>query len=408
VTRHHSGPLPTVEGGVTAARGFKAAGTHCGIKKVGKDLALIFSERPATTAAVFTTNRTLAEPLVVDKLQLKKTHLCSAVVVNSGNANACTGRRGIHDAWATIAEAARTLRLPPGQVLVSSTGVIGKPLPIAKLKTGVRKAAKHLRINGHLDAAQAILTTDTYPKEIAVQFQIGSKTVTIGGMAKGSGMIAPNMATMLAFITTDALVPHAVLQKALKTAVSKTFNRISVDGDTSTNDMVLLLANWVAGNRPIREGTPSCGIFYRGLEQVLSTLAKMIARDGEGATKLIEVVVKGATKEEDATQAARAIANSNLVKTAIHGADANWGRILAAVGYSGISFSPEKVEISFDHLPILQRNFKANFSEKKARAALSNEHVNITVDLNVGKKSATFWTCDLSREYVSINAHYRT
>jgi glutamate N-acetyltransferase/amino-acid N-acetyltransferase len=359
-------------------------------------------------AAVFTTNRTVAEPLVVDKVQLKKTHLCSVVVANSGNANACTGKRGIEDAWNTIAAAARALRLPPGQVLVSSTGVIGKALPIAKVKTGIRMAAKHLSINGNLDAAQAILTTDTYPKEIAVRFQIGSKTVTIGGMAKGSGMIAPNMATMLAFITTDALVSHTVLQKALKAAVSKTFNRISVDGDTSTNDMVLLLANGVAGNRPIREGTPSYRIFYRGLEQVLSELAKMIARDGEGATKLIEVVVKGAVKEEDATQAARAIANSNLVKTAIHGADANWGRILAAVGYSGIAFSPEKVEISFDHLPILHRNFKAKFSEKKARAALSNKHVNITVDLNIGKKSATFWTCDLSREYVSINAHYRT
>jgi glutamate N-acetyltransferase/amino-acid N-acetyltransferase len=408
VTQHHSRPLPTVQGGVTAAQGFKAAGTYCGIKKAGKDLALILSESPATVAAVFTTNRTVAEPLVVDKVQLKKTHLCSVVVANSGNANACTGKRGIEDAWNTIAAAARALRLPPGQVLVSSTGVIGKALPIAKVKTGIRMAAKHLSINGNLDAAQAILTTDTHPKEIAVRFQIGSKTVTIGGMAKGSGMIAPNMATMLAFITTDALVSHTVLQKALKAAVSKTFNRISVDGDTSTNDMVLLLANGVAGNRPIREGTPSYRIFYRGLEQVLSELAKMIARDGEGATKLIEVVVKGAVKEEDATQAARAIANSNLVKTAIHGADANWGRILAAVGYSGIAFSPEKVEISFDHLPILQRNFKAKFSEKKARAALSNKHVNITVDLNIGKKSATFWTCDLSREYVSINAHYRT
>jgi glutamate N-acetyltransferase/amino-acid N-acetyltransferase len=408
VNQYLSAPLPTVQGGVTGAQGFKAAGTHCGIKKAGKDLALILSESPATVAAVFTTNRTVAEPLVVDKFQLKKTHLCSTVVVNSGNANACTGSRGIKDAWTTIDVAARTLKLPPSHVLVSSTGVIGKPLPIAKLKTGIRKAAKHLRINGHLDAAQAILTTDTYPKEIAVRFQIGQKTVTIGGMAKGSGMIAPNMATMLAFITTDASVPHAVLQKALKTAVSRTFNRISVDGDTSTNDMVLLLANGVVGNRPIREGTPSYGIFYIGLEQVLSALAKMIARDGEGATKLIEVVVKGAMKEEDAAQAARAIANSNLVKTAVHGADANWGRILAAVGYSGISFSPEKVEISFDHLSILQRNFKANFSEKKAHAALSNEHVNITVDLNIGKKSATFWTCDLSREYVSINAHYRT
>jgi glutamate N-acetyltransferase/amino-acid N-acetyltransferase len=408
VTNLLSKYFPTVRGGIAAAKGFQAAGLHCGIKKGKKDLAVIFSELPATVAAVFTTNRTLAEPLIVDKLQLKSNHTCSAVVINSGNANACTGRRGLEDAWTTIKEAARTLKLPSKHVLVSSTGVIGKTLPIGRLKAGIRVAAKHLSQDGHSEAAEAILTTDRHPKESAVRFRIGSKTVTIGGMAKGSGMIAPNMATMLAFVTTDAVISHTLLQRALQKAVAGTFNRITVDGDTSTNDMVLLLANGLAKNLPIRTLGPTYEKFYAGLEHVLATLAKMIAQDGEGATKLIEVVVTGAKREGDAVLAARAIANSNLVKTAVHGADANWGRIIAAVGYSGIAFTPERVEISFDHLPILQKNFKATFSEEKARAALSKKHVNITVDLNLGKKSATYWTCDLSREYVSINASYRT
>ncbi|MEK6570568.1 MAG: bifunctional glutamate N-acetyltransferase/amino-acid acetyltransferase ArgJ [Bacteroidota bacterium] len=400
--------FPTVDGGITAAQGFQAAGIHCGIKKVKKDLAIIFSEHPATVAAVFTTNRTLAEPLKVDKLQLRRSRFCSAVIVNSGNANACTGSRGLRDAWTTIEEAARVLNIPPKRALVSSTGVIGKLLPIAKVKAGIRTAATHLGRHGHADAAQAILTTDTFTKEYAVKFKAGSKTITVGGMAKGSGMIAPNMATMLAFVSSDVVISASFLQKALTKAVDKSFNRITVDGDTSTNDMVLLLANGLAKNPPMKKDSAIYRRFCAALKQVLAALAKMIARDGEGATKLIEVVVTGAREEEDAIRAARAIANSNLVKTAVHGADANWGRILAAVGYSGISFAPEKVEISFDHLPILKRNFRAQFSEKKARAALSNGNVNITVDLNLGKKSATFWTCDLSREYVSINASYRS
>ena len=400
--------FPTIEAGIAAARGFQAAGVHCGIKKAKKDLAVIFSERPATVAAVFTTNRTLAEPLVVDKLQLKRSRFCSLVVINSGNANACTGRQGLRDAWTTIKEVAKVVNIPEKHVLVSSTGVIGKKLPMTKMKAGIHSAAKHLSPQGHAEAAQAILTTDTYTKEYAVNFRLGTKTVTVGGMAKGSGMIAPNMATMLAFVSTDAVISSFLLQKALTTAVNKSFNRITVDGDTSTNDMVLLFANGLAGNPPMKEGATAFGRFSAALEQVLAALAKMIARDGEGATKLVEVVVNGARQEKDAIQAARAIANSNLVKTAIHGADANWGRILAAVGYSGIDFEPEKVEISFDHVPILKRNFRANFSEARARAALSNENVNITVDLNLGRKSATFWTCDFSKEYVSINANYRS
>ena len=307
-----------------------------------------------------------------------------------------------------VKETAKILKTPPEQVLVASTGVIGKYLPMIKVKSGIKTAAKMLARENLSNAAQAILTTDTYPKECAVNLNLGEKGVTIGGMAKGSGMIAPNMATMLAFVTTDAAISPPLLQKALTQAVNKSFNRITVDGDTSTNDMVLLLANGLAKNGELREGSGDFRKFYAALEHVLIVLAKMVARDGEGATKLIEVVVNSARTEEDATQAARAIANSNLVKTAVHGADANWGRIIAAVGYSGIDFTPENVEISFDHLPILKKNFQAKFSEEKAHAALSNEHVNITVDLNLGKKSATFWTCDLSKEYISINASYRT
>ena len=406
---HHQKFTPA-EGGAAAPRGFYAAGVHCGIKKVKKDLALIFSEQPAAVAAVFTTNRTLAAPLIVDKLQLKKSRTCSAVVVNSGNANACTGKRGLQDAWTMIKQGAKVLKVSPDHVLASSTGVIGKLLPMGKVQAGIRAAAKLLSRRSHIDAAHAILTTDTFPKEYAVAFNIGSTAVTVGGMAKGSGMIAPRLigATMLAFISTDVAISSRLLQSALTSAVNKSFNRISVDGDTSTNDMVLLMANGLAKNRLMKENTLDYRRFCAALDHVLIVLAKMVARDGEGATKLIEVVVTGAQKENEAVQAARAIANSNLVKTAVHGADANWGRILAAVGYSGITFVPEKVEISFDHLPILKRNFQANFSEQKARAALSNEHVNITVDLNLGNKSATFWTCDLSKEYVSINASYRT
>jgi glutamate N-acetyltransferase/amino-acid N-acetyltransferase len=406
--KHRESSFPVVPGGITAAKGFRAVGIHCGIKKKKKDLALIHTERPATVAAVFTTNRTLAEPLRVDKKQLQRSRLCSAVVVNSGNANACTGKRGSEDAWAMIKETARVLQLPEKQVLVSSTGVIGQPLPIRKVKAGIRSAARLLSNHGHLSAAEAIMTTDTFRKEYAVQFTIGTRTVTLGGMAKGSGMIAPNMATMLAFVSTDAAISPPLLQNALKRAVDKSFNRISVDGDTSTSDMVVLLANAFAGNTPLTRDGSGYRRFCSALEHVLGTLAKLIARDGEGATKLIEVVVTGARTDADAVRAARTIANSNLVKTAVHGSDANWGRILAAVGYSGISFAPEKVEISFDHLPILKKNFRAKFSEEKAREALSREEVNITVDLHVGGKTATFWTCDLTKDYVSINAHYRT
>lgn len=403
-----SNGIEECSGGVTAAQGFAAGGLYCGIRKPKKDLAIIRSVSPAAVAGVFTLNKTQAAPVLVDKIQIGKSRLCSAIVVNSSNANACTGESGMNDAWQMINTTAAALGLPQEQVLVSSTGVIGQYLPMDKITAGIRELAPNISRTGNKDAAEAILTTDTFSKECAVRFAVGSSLVTIGGMAKGSGMIAPNMATMLAFITTDAVVKPGALQKALRTANEHSFNRITVDGDMSTNDMVLVLANGTAKNEEIRENTQSFKLFSSALEYVLVKLAKMIARDGEGATKLVEVVVDGARTEEEAVQAARSVANSNLVKTAIHGADANWGRIICAVGYSGIEFNPENVEITFNDVPALKRKYQIVLDEQKAKAALSQENVTVTVHLNQGQASARFWTCDLTKEYIEINASYRT
>jgi glutamate N-acetyltransferase / amino-acid N-acetyltransferase len=395
-------------GGITAAQGFVAGGLYCGIRRVKKDIAIIQSLTPARTAGVFTLNKVVAAPLQVDKLQLQKSSICSALVVNSGNANACTGERGLNDAWDMVNTTADALNIPRDQVLVSSTGVIGQYMPMEKVTAGIRELAGILSIEGHTDAAEAIMTTDTFPKETAVKVKIGSSVITLGGTAKGSGMIAPNMATMLAFVTTDAAISTPALQRALKSANDRSFNCLTVDGDTSTNDMVLVLANGKAGNPEIREETGEYVLFQQALEYVLVKLAKMIARDGEGATKTIEVVVGGAKNEAEATQAARAIANSNLVKTAIHGADANWGRILCAVGYSGIEFDPAKVEIAFNALPVLQPNYTIVLDEAQAKDVLSRDSVVIRVDLHQGSALARFYTCDLTKEYIHINASYRT
>lgn len=395
--------------GVTGPKGFQAAGVHCGVKKVKKDLALVHSLAPANVAAVFTTSKVQAAPVIVDKLQLKRSSTFRAVVVNSGNANACTGEPGLNDAWTMARVAASALKIREEEVLVSSTGVIGQYLPMEKIQAGIADAALMLSVESHVAAAEAIMTTDTFPKELAIRVHLDGVDVTIGGMAKGSGMIAPNMATMLAFITTDAAVSPLLLQYSIKHAVDRSFNRISVDGDTSTNDMVLLLANGMAGNMEIQSTThPAFKLFYDALEYLLVKLSKMIVLDGEGATKFIEIVVKGAASEAVAVQAAKAIANSNLVKTAIHGEDANWGRILAAIGYSGIDFNPSDVEIFFDDLPILRQNYCIDFSEEEAKRVLSQKEIRITVDLYQGAASASFWTCDLSKEYVAINANYRT
>jgi glutamate N-acetyltransferase/amino-acid N-acetyltransferase len=294
------------------------------------------------------------------------------------------------------------------EVFVSSTGVIGQHLPMDRLKEGIATAAGYLAPSGG-SAAEAILTTDTFTKECAVECRIGGNVVRVGGMAKGSGMIAPNMATMLAFVTTDAAIAAPLLQEAVSTASDRSFNRITVDGDTSTNDMVLVLANGTAGNPPLqRNDDPDYAVFYSALEHVLVALSRMIVLDGEGATKLVRIDVCGARSEQEAVTAARSVANSNLVKTAIHGEDANWGRILAAVGYSGIDFEPEQVEIALSGLPILRPRFLIDFSEEAAKRVLQQKEIVITVDLHQGNGSATFWTCDLSKRYVEINANYRT
>ena len=398
-----------IEGGVTAAQGFRAAGVHAGIKKKKKDLAIVVSDHPAVVAGVFTKNKVVAAPLVVDRMQMEKSPRVRAIVVNSGNANACTGERGLQDAWQMVASTALALGVPRDEVYVSSTGVIGQTLPMENIISGITAAAPLVSREGHADAAESILTTDTFVKEVAVAVTLGGVDVVIGGMAKGSGMIAPNMATMLAFITTDARIRPSLMQAALRLAADRSFNRISVDGDMSTNDMVLVLANGASGIPEIASTTdPSYDAFATALEHVLTRLSKMIVVDGEGATKFVEIRIVEASTEEAAAQAARAIANSNLVKTAIHGEDANWGRILAAVGYSGIEFDPAATEISFGSLPILRRNYTVEFSEEEAKRVLSEKEIVITVSLHQGSASATFWTCDLSKAYVDINANYRS
>jgi glutamate N-acetyltransferase/amino-acid N-acetyltransferase len=401
--------IQEVPGGITAAAGFSAAGVHCGIKKSKKDLALVVSETLATAAGIFTQNKVVAAPVVLDREHLAMQPLARAIAVNSGNANACTGDQGLRDARAMAQKAARLVGARETEVLVSSTGVIGQHLPIAKVLSGIELAFAHVSRSGHKDAAEGIMTTDTFLKEAAVSFSLDGSAVTVGGMAKGSGMIAPNMATMLAFVTSDVRIAPGVLQDVLRQTAHVSFNRITVDGDTSTNDMVLVLANGVAGNAEIRgPGDAGYREFASALETVMVKLSKMIVSDGEGATKFVEIRVTGARTEADADRAARAVANSSLVKTAIHGEDANWGRILAAVGYSGIDFDPAEVSIDFGKVPILRRHYGIAFSEEEAKRVLQQKEIVVTIDLHQGTAGAVFWTCDLSKDYVAINANYRT
>lgn len=397
-----------INGSICAAQGFVASGLHAGIKKQKKDLTLIYSDVPAYAAGVFTQSKTVAACVTLNQQQLKKSKTIQAILINSGNANACTGERGMMNAKQTIATTAAALGIKESQVLVASTGVIGQFLPMDKLTLGIYDAVKKLSVEGSKDAAEGILTTDTFPKEYAVEITIAGKPVRIGGIAKGSGMIAPNMATMLAFVTTDVNISHALLKKACAKATNMSFNRITVDGDTSTNDMAIILANGKADNPLIYAENSDYKKFYSALEHVLTILSKMIVKDGEGATKFVEVIVKGARSESDAATACKTICNSLLVKTALHGEDANWGRILAAVGRSGINFNPAKTEIYFGNLLILGKNYYINFSEEKAKKILQQKEITITVNLNGGRHSATFWTCDLSAEYVRINASYRS
>lgn len=398
--------LQHITGGVTAPRGFLASGLACGLKKSGKpDLALVYSETPAAGAAVFTTNKVKAAPVLLSQAHLSHPH-SRAVLINSANANACVGPQGSRDALQIATAMAELLNVPPAALFVGSTGVIGVPLPVKPILSALPALKEKLSPNGGTDAARAIMTTDTFPKEWAVAYRHEGREIKVGGMAKGSGMIQPQMATMLAVITTDAPVEKALLQEALRTVVDRTFNRITVDGDTSTNDSVFLLANGAAGGEPLKEG-PALDSFLLALEEVCRQLAWMIVKDGEGATKFITVKVTGARSEEEAVTAARAVANSPLVKTAMYGEDANWGRILAAVGYSGIDFSPELTTIRLGDL-LVYNGQSIPFDEAAAKKILAEKEIAVEINLTQGEAAATIWTCDLSQEYVRINGSYRS
>ena len=352
--------------------GFRAGGIHCGIKRSRKDLALIVSDLPATAAAVFTLNKVQAAPVLVSKMVLASSGFHKAIIVNSGNANACTGERGYNDAVRMINETATELEVDANEIFVASTGVIGELLPMEKIISGIHSAASALSGRNFKSASEAIMTTDTFTKTVSSTFQIDGEEITIYGMAKGSGMIHPNMATMLGFVLTDAKIEKEVFQTLLKETTEKTFNRIIVDGDTSTNDMVIALANGASGTSIVPQ-TESYRIFEEELYKILKSLSINIVRDGEGATKLIEITVEGARTDEDAVKAARTIALSPLVKTAVHGEDANWGRIIAAVGYSGIDFDPEKFEIIINGVQILGQNYFVALSNSEANQSLKSK-----------------------------------
>ena len=407
--------MKQIKGGVTAAKGYEAASTAAGIKYQGRtDMALIYSQVPCVSAGTFTTNVVKAAPVKWDRQVVDSGAGVQAVVVNSGIANACTGEEGMRYCKETAKAAAEALNIDAAGVLVGSTGVIGMQLPMQKLVDGIQvlagKKAEGLQ-SGH-DAALAIMTTDTVEKEMAVEIEIGGKTVTIGGMSKGSGMIHPNMCTMLAFITTDAAITKEALQKALSEDVEDTYNMISVDGDTSTNDTAILLANGLAGNQEITYASPEYETFKEALHMVNETLAKKMAGDGEGATALFEVKVVGAESIKQAKTLAKSVVCSNLTKAAIAGHDANWGRILCAMGYSGAQFDPEKVNLFFESkagkLQIIENGVATDYSEEVATKILSEPEITATADIKMGDYSATAWGCDLTHEYININADYRS
>jgi glutamate N-acetyltransferase/amino-acid N-acetyltransferase len=393
--------------GVTAASGFVAAGVGCGVRDVGRrDLGLLLSELPCETAGVFTRNVVWGAPLVVTREAVESGGV-RAVVVNSGNANAATGERGIEDARAMQDLAADALGVEAGEVAVASTGVIGVHLPVGRISSGIRAASGELGAGGE-GFAESILTTDTRAKEAVARVEIGDRTVTVGGTAKGSGMIHPNMGTMLAFLTTDAAVEKGCLQETLSRVTDRTFNRVTVDGDTSPSDMALLMANGAAGNEPLSLDSPDYPIFAEAVESVARTLAREIARDGEGATRLVEVAVEGAVSEESAAALAKNIVGSSLVKAAVFGEDANWGRVLTAMGYSGEVFDPDKVALWFGPIKVFFEGEPVPHEEAEANATLGAGEVKITARLGEGNASATAWGCDLSYEYVRINGSYRT
>jgi len=402
--------LKKIIGGITAPKGFKAAGVKAGLKKSGKlDLAIIYSTVPASVAAVFTTNTMAAAPVIVSRLAVQK-GTASAVVINSGCANACTGPQGLIDAQAMAHMTAQLLKIEDQEVIVSSTGIIGVNLQMDKIEKGIKKAVSLLAQQGQdHNATTAIMTTDTFPKSCAYEFELGGVPVRIAGIAKGSGMIHPNMATMLCCITTDAAIAAPILKKALTAAVNVSFNMISVDGDSSTNDMTSVLANGLAGNTLI-DSTDSKDytILTAALTQVCIYLAKQVVRDGEGATKFLEITVQGAENDVDAKKAVMAIAKSPLVKTAFFGEDANWGRILCAVGYSEAVVDPEKVVLAIGDVTIVDQGVGVTFNEKALKDIMAQQDITVTVDLCLGTGKATMWTCDFSYEYVKINGEYHT
>lgn len=395
--------------GITAPLGFRAAGLHCGIKKPGLlDLALIVSDCSGPIAGVFTTNKVVAAPVVLDRHHLRHGR-GRAILVNSGNANACTGSAGLLAAKQTANRLARALGIPTREVFVGSTGVIGRTLPVDRILKALPDLVHGLSVRGGAQAARAILTTDLRPKSVVRRARINGRMVTIGGIAKGSGMIHPDMATMLGYLTTDAAITQRALQRALREAVDASFNCISVDGDTSTNDTVLCLSNGMAGNRQIKEGSPAFRQFARLLTEACEPLALAICRDGEGVTKVVKIEVLGAASLRQARAVARTIGTSNLVKTALFGEDANWGRVMAAVGRAGVPVDPSKVSLSFGGIPMVRRGVGLGLhAERRIAKVFQRKEFTITVGLGRGSHRAHLWTTDLSYDYVRINASYRT
>lgn len=400
--------VSAIAGGVTAPAGFTAAGVPAGLKKAGRpDVAIVAAASAVPAAAVFTTNLVAAAPVLLSREHAAH-GMVRAAVVNAGNANACTGPEGLAAAHAMAEATAIALGCASQEVIVASTGVIGVRLPLEAVLPGIGHAAASLSVAGGADAAEAILTTDTFVKQCAVEVVAGGRVVRVGGMAKGSGMIHPNMATMLAFVTTDAPLTPAACDAALRSAVNRTFNRITVDSDTSTNDMCLLMASGAAGGEPIDTLDGTYGPVAHAIGVVCETLARMIVRDGEGATKFVAVTVRGAADDRDAELAAFSIADSPLCKTAIFGGDANWGRVAMAIGKSGAHVDPGAFDIVFAGIPTCVSGMAIAFDEDAAAAALARAEVDVDVDLHVGEGSATVWTCDLSYEYVRINGDYRS
>ena len=406
--------MKIIDGGVTAAQGFQATGIYAGIKNKRKDLALVFSTVPAKGVGTFTTNVVKAAPVKWDMKVTKDSEYVQAVILNSGVANACTGKEGDQNNLLMAQGVAEALKIPTESVYTASTGVIGKQLPIGVIQEGIKAIIGELgdSINSGTMAAESIMTTDTYSKQCAVSFMVDGKEVKIGGMAKGSGMIHPNMATMLGVVTTDIAISKELLQAALSEDVKHTFNMISVDRDTSTNDSLLLLSNGLAGNKEISQKNEDYKNFCAALNIVTTNLAKMMAADGEGATKLLEVTVTGAANEEDAVTLSKSIITSNLVKTAVFGNDANWGRILCAMGYAGVSFDPDTVDLYIGSeegkLKLVENGMATDYSEEIATKILSSKEVKALADVKMGTATATAWGCDFSYDYVKINADYRS